>query len=299
MKEIRFIPFTDNIDLTERICLNDENEVIVTDINGQPITSNGLRRKKMPFSLFKYLAHQYSKNALCCKTQYLTFVSPNMWEDPFEYALYGEELLPNDKKLFCFCASFSRSLSEEAFWKRYDPHFEGKYVMWSINFVSLLNALSRLKDIHFFVAPIDYSYSKEDIKKLLKKRPSSLTETIARLTIKRKAFAHENEMRIFAVVDKNCQFIEGELLKLPVPLTAGNYNNRVLTKIVLPPFRPRRKGEISDNKYAVMQHLMNQDKRKFYMKLGYTRSHEIEQSHLFEINNPCASDIKNWIAAIK
>lgn len=264
---------------------------------------------KLPLSLFKFIRHEHSKLSLFNK-QYLTFVSPECWEDPFEYASFDEYNLDEGDRLFCFCTTVSRSHGEESFWRRYDPTCEGNYVMWSLDFVKLINALSNVskrKKVTFYIALIDYSFNKETVRQILNIKPTSTLQQIEQLCIKRKAFAHENEARIFAVINQDSKIKnDGYFLRVPLtlakPINNGEKINRkdlgknsILQKIVLPPYKPGHKGQFADHEYAVLQHIFNDNKRKFYEKFDI----KIEQCGLYEVNYLDTSTILNKSSKIK
>lgn len=297
----KFDPYLNNVFLSNCIKIDKDSDIL--------IKSPADRRKELfrhksnnnfPFSIFKYLKQERAKDYL--KNNNLCFVSPSLWEDPYEYTFYDENML-NGKKIFCFCSSYSRSINEEAFWKRYNPDFSGEYVMWSLNFFALLTELSKIgkrDNIDFYVSLINYSLTQKNISKKKKtinnKKTVNLKDQLLSLSLKRKAYAHECELRIFAVVDANT--IKDNIIEIPITLIGNDWRNRVLTKVVLPPYKPGKKGQFSEKEYAIFQYIMNRDKRDFYSNYGYKGSHEVEQCHLFEVNYPYNSEIKKIINQI-
>lgn len=254
---------------------------MIWDRLGNLVAPDRKFKTSMPFSLFKYIKHDYSIKAIQKKE--ITFVSPNLWTDPFEYSLYNSSY-----NIYCMCASVSRSKNEESFWSRVAPSFNGNHVMWSINFLKLLEALKDAASkcgIKFYIAPIDYSASKRDIQRLVKTTPKSLENQISRLCIKRVAFAHECEIRIFAVVEDNTtNNPRKDLLNIPVDLLSGTWKQRVLTKVVLPPFKPSKKGVLTPAQYDSKQRAMNNNKRVQYQNEGLKGSNDIEQCRLYQVD---------------
>lgn len=289
-----------NVFLSKRI-ESEGNNYVIKSAEGNIIYP--CEEDKLPLSLFKFIRHEHSKLSLFNK-QYLTFVSPECWEDPFEYASFDEYNLDEGDRLFCFCTTVSRSNCEESFWRRYDPTCEGNYVMWSLDFAKLIDALSNVsknKKVKFYIAPIDYRLDRKTITHILNTTPTTTIQQIEQLCIKRKAFAHENEVRIFAVINKNSKIKnDGYFLRVPLTLAKPINNgkkinkkdlgkNSILQKIVLPPYKPGHKGQYAKNEYAVLQHIFNDNKRKFYEKFDI----KIEQCHLYEVNYPDTSTILN------
>lgn len=284
-------------------CIELDNDDIINIIDPEDGTTKLFSYKlneRLPFSLYKYLPQKRAKMSLIDKP-YLTFVSPNLWEDPFEYEIYDENIL-NGIKVFCFCTSFSRSHNEESFWKRHDPNFEGKYVMWSINFFSLVNELQKTgksKGIRFYVAPINYSLSRNIIESFMANKPTNEIDLVTHLCVKRKAFKHECEMRIFAVIDNNSKIRPtGDLLRININLTAGEWDKRILTKVVLPPYKPGKRNEYFEYEYPTLQYKMNHNMRTFYSKLGFNNKNDIEQCHLYEVKEYSNDKIKRLAAKI-
>lgn len=278
----------DNLD-NQKITLlnpNDKSIILYTDKEND---------KDMAFSIFKCLPFERAKSYLT-DSQHLTFVSPNLWVDPFDYLFYDENKI--EGKLYCFVASYSRAYNEEAVWKSYANNNTAN--IWSLDFIKLLEQLSFITDnVDFYVSLIDYSNKKSDLIDKRKQLNSSLSQpfplhdVLNNMSLKRKAFKYEDEIRIFAHVKgeqipaKTIDF-KMELLKKSVKGNRNNSSKTVLSNVLLPPYPPKKKGEYSEVQYSKLQQIQNSGFRIFYEQFDV----RIEESRLYVTNEDITKLIK-------
>lgn len=271
----------DNLD-NQKITLlnpNDKSVILYTDKEND---------RDMAFSIFKCLPFERAMSYLTCP-QHLTFVSPYLWYDPFDYLFYDENKI--EGKLYCFVASYSRAYNEEAVWKSYANSNTAN--IWSLDFIKLLEQLSSVSNnnVDFYVSLIDYSYKKLDlidIRKQLNSNPSqplSLHDVLNNMSLKRKAFKYEDEIRIFAHVKgeqipTETKDFKMELLKKSVNGSRNNSSKTLLSKVLLPPYPPKKKGEFDEIQYSKLQQIQNRGFRDFYENFDV----RIEESRLYVTN---------------
>lgn len=169
-----------------------------------------------------------------------TFVSPLLWRDPFEQ-LYYENIKEIDNKLYsvkCFCLALNSFENEEGFWHFApfsSPEKDNPTIRVSIDMIALYNSLQKYannnRSYTFYVGHVKYVTTKELLQS--KSTFESLDDYIASLLLKREAFKHEMELRIFAVEEVSNKEKEKELL-LKIDVSRDVYN-----EIVLPPYEPK------------------------------------------------------------
>ena len=157
------------------------------------------------------------------KNRQIAFVSPELWEDPFEKRFYDVKVVKNkDAKpkeyvalpnMACLCFTSSSSENAEAFWSRSKTADE-PYVRVVFDLYELLDALNSFADKHsarIYVAAAKYEFEHE-IKNVHKKwnfTEDKIEQSYVRLmSLKRKAFSYERELRLFIVWDKEPTKIE-------------------------------------------------------------------------------------------
>ena len=143
------------------------------------------------------------------KTSQNTLVKPNVWEDKFEnFALKSKINFPNGdsveldvhERMYGQC--WTREKSSDAMWRIYSPDRNGIRIRTTIN--NLIDSIG--------IATVNFSYSEYCVGKVLYKSEREIIEDArnsfdenGRLTfgslfrsllIKRKAFQHENEIRV-------------------------------------------------------------------------------------------------------
>ena len=171
------------------------------------------------------------------KDNKITFLSPRLWTDPFESLLYRDDLKFDGKHydIRCICATYDSVYNEEAAWNRADKMDEIVRVDYDFNaYCEMLSAIADESQCSFYLSIADYSQSKDKMtSKNIAKAYSTLGEYIQVMSLKRKAFAYENELRIFAVFEEP---------ETPLPDVASFNLQRklcdVIVKVTLPPLKP-------------------------------------------------------------
>ncbi len=152
----------------------------------------------------------------------MTFVNPDKWEDPLENLIFNAKVIKNGKayknpvkeKIFSQCWSYEGD--SYGIWKIYTtkPNDEGivKRHM-GVRITTKLDKLKHLAEINqgqYYYGLVDYLWKyqldklpkEERIKKALKiTKPSK--EHLETLLIKRKSYAYEREVRLFAIPDQS------------------------------------------------------------------------------------------------
>lgn len=170
-----------------------------------PIPIKIKSNKELP--LFRYM--NASRLLSDIQMHKLSFISPCLWADPFEQLFFREEGVVIGGATYyirCICFTYDWIESEEAAWNRSDDSQE--VVRVEYNFEKLCDYLISFKEYKFYFSVMDYSMPRADIIKLSNgfktKRwfPSSLDEYLNVMSLKRKAFSYENEIRLFMVSNK-------------------------------------------------------------------------------------------------
>ena len=177
-------------------------------------------------SLFRYMNESHFLSDL--NAQQLTFISPKLWNDPFERLFYadGGVVIGNAKYYIrCICLTYDWIESEEAAWNR--GLGGNAMVRVEYDFQKLCDVLeSQSKNYDFYFSVIDYSLPRRDIIQLSKLYPvNSLQDYLNLLSLKRKAFVYENEIRLFMVSNS----------PIPQDVISINYSNQPISSVCLPP----------------------------------------------------------------
>lgn len=140
----------------------------------------------------------------------LTFISPEKWEDPFEKLIFRQTVKTEDQNVYsvaCLCMSYDRIENEEAAWNRSGSDISS-VVRVEFSFNKLVKELAKQKDYEFYFSVVDYSLPRRDIISVSRYYQnngfSNIHEYLNALSLKRKAFAYENEIRLF-IVKKNAE----------------------------------------------------------------------------------------------
>ena len=177
-------------------------------------TDRRKKNQKVNYCLHKKKFHVYKYTKICYLEDILfkrkiAFPKPTIWEDPFEALFYVNTIHINDShyNVACMCVKYDWVLGEEAAWKSYGDNVIR--VEYDFNtFVRLLNLIGKNNSVNFYISIVDYCYNRDELKSLKKyqdKKPyNTIEEYLTRLSLKRMAFAHECELRIFAVKKNTC-----------------------------------------------------------------------------------------------
>jgi hypothetical protein len=144
------------------------------------------------------------------------FVSPTLWNDPFEKAFLEAEYKHQGKAFFLplkpkkvsselqyslFSVCFTATRESEAFWKTYSPNGDG--IRLTVKATVLKTALAKLRDYDVYIGKAVYEdYEKlyrfqKDVKFWKELQSQTINETHLKLMLKKRLpFEYENEIRI-------------------------------------------------------------------------------------------------------
>jgi len=166
-----------------------------------------------------------------------SFVSPTKWQDPFERVFYEENLMINNQRydIRCICATYDYVYNEEAAWNRNDSREDVVRVSFSFQALcDLLEKIAKKNYCQFYISIADYSQSKDNLIKKNTPHYNTIGDYIQQMSFKRKAFAYENEMRIFAVFEAS-HLPNSDIVSFK--LDAKDYKNTI-SFVTLPPMKP-------------------------------------------------------------
>lgn len=192
-------------------------------------------------SLFRYTQYDTLEDDI--NNNKLTFISPVLWKDPFEKQLYpiGNGLCD----IACICFTYDWIESEEAAWNR--SNNSGQTVRVEYDFDALCEELAKHPEYRFYFSVIDYSLPRTEIAALKNAKPSDITEYLNMMSLKRKAFLYENEIRLFLVRTPSNEPISN-FLKLSVVNHKG-----LIKSICLPPDSTLTKESIPLKDITILQ----------------------------------------------
>lgn len=211
-----------------------------------------------PFRIHHYIP--FSRFTVALEKSELNFPSPIKWLDPYESLFYEENVMIGDEfiDIRCLCTTYESVDGEESAWAR-GGGINGKMIRVSYKYHELCKVLDRIaQENHclFFISICDYSQSKDNLQKKNKPCYTSLADYVKTMSLKRKAFTYENELRIFAV------FKNTNKLRSPLPvvfsfkLNANDYQNMIAT-VCLPPLKPFPRDDERNKHYEELQDIEN------------------------------------------
>lgn len=246
-------------------------------------------------SVYRYMP--YSRVREMLKDNTITFVSPALWDDPYEKRYYNAKLNGSDNvfpNIACFCVTSSPSENSAAFWS-WSKGSNEPWLRIEFRLVELLDGLNDLAGrigARIYVSPMRYDYDEDEIDNIHKKMDfdeKNLERSYVKLlSIKRKAYKYENELRISFVWGRNTSMLESkEKLKYEVDKTLKMYFPKhvirsLIKKITLDP----RQGVLAKEGVALDLSLIEygkitkyKDELKSLIK-KYEPSIEIQKSQL-------------------
>ena len=269
----KFIQIRDHVFVSERIWNKDEGKV--TRLH---LTENEQLTIDNDFYLYRYLP--FFRLYAELKGPTLTLISPQKWEDPYEALFFNNK--PNvitDKEIYCLCFTYNRFSGEDATWKIHKS--DEPVVKICINFSELIDKLFHMANNHknsldFYISLCNYSLNKSDIDKTYTKYKSSgdgiqTDEYLNLMSIKRKAFAHECEIRLFAVSKDNEK-------KDVLSIKGINYNG-LITEILLPPLKGYKHEDSRSKYYINIQDIYNKGMKDFFNEYFHPI---VKQSRLYQ-----------------
>lgn len=246
--------------------------------------------RDVPFmnGIHHFQVHRYTKFSYFVKSMEkfsqgvvtLPFLTLDKWDDPYETILYRADNHNLGIQLACCCCTCERVEGEEASWKRNQTAYNDPVIRISFNYENLCDVLEQIGqkcNVKFYITIADYSNSIDQLKGLSKRSVTSVEEYINLLTLKRKAFAYENELRIF-VVGRNLQ-LNGGLFVAESPKCDVK---KLFDAVTMPPLPPYSRDNALYEHYSDVQFLNNLFIRKMLEK--WLPSQKINQCRLYEIN---------------
>ena len=217
------------------------------------------------------------------------FVSPVLWQDPFERLYFNVDCSAHGYKtddIACLCVSEKSSTNEDASWKVYADNV-GKVVRLSIDrtlFLDMMDDFAEKNEYEVYIGKAQYGYEKREIMNLYK--PGSpehnlffpakmeLKHYLSVMTLKRSAFEYENEFRVFLVKDKILYEGQG-LVKVPCDYKLSE----LIKDIVLSPYPALPLDPAMAN--PIREH-NKKDSEKQKRILGKLVGCRVRQSRLYE-----------------
>ena len=226
-----------------------------------------------PLTIFRYMPFSRLYTELERKT--MTFISPELWTDPFEKAFNTSSKGFNLK---CLCFTFNGSLGEEWAWKAFSN--SEQLVRIEILFEKLVDALSVASSQNgnkwdFYISVCDYSLDKRSIISIINQnkkaaKTNNILDCLNMMSIKRKAFSYEKEIRVFAVPKDNNTESTLQIKKV-------DYKN-FITRVLLEPLEPFQ-DDLRTKFYSQLQLIHNAGIKEYFTK----QKIKVQQSHLYEI----------------
>lgn len=302
-KQVKFIPYGQlkNVFVPENVQFKANGGVTITkyvgdyanqavkdvDIYFTPLNKRG--GAWHPFAIHRYMPFSRFKQDVENNT--LTFISPLKWRDPFENVFYNPTQMIQGYTLDirCICTTYDHVENEESAWAR-STDVDDKLIRVTYRFDELCTVLEKAaqeEDCQFYFSVVDYSQSKDNL--VAGNAPSyqTIDDYLNVLSLKRKAFSYENELRIFAVYKKNV-----DMGIKPIGLCPDAYS-KILDSVTMPPMEPFLREDLRFNIYDKLQDLENLQLRKSLLTLN--PGVRICQSRLYSQNNVNTSWIKNIV----
>ncbi len=174
-------------------------------------------------TVYRYMRYARAKDII--ESKEISFTDPRTWEDPFEkrFACGDYKSLGfSPKELACMCVTTEHGENEAAFWRMFDPDGKHDLVQLTLDFSILLKALNdfaKKNNATIYVKPCDYTYTSEKLKSsgkgtfLKEGKKFDEEDFIELMSLKRRAFASEKELRFF-IYGENLPFV-GNFLSIP------------------------------------------------------------------------------------
>lgn len=246
---------------------------------------NGYKIKEIPI-LGKYISFKRLKENVDKKN--IVFVSPKLWEDPFEQIYYRanyEKYSYKKPNIFCMCLTGKPTQNEAAAWKIYQDGRE-KMVQIVFNVKEMLEQLDQYcldNGLSIYIGEMKYDFSQKEIATLYKKNSKSHEDYfpdnfddanfLNLMLLKRRAFEFENEVRIFVISNNGNT---DDLYRIPF-----DYEAVCNLKIAPLPLKSPRQQD-----YGKLQKKDELNYKKKLKKLFPTLDpKQFQQSHLYELRN--------------
>ncbi len=229
---------------------------------------DNFERRSVP-TVYRYMRFSRARQLIDSKS--ISFANPASWEDPLEKRfLWGNYKDFKPKQLACLCVTTEHGENEAAAWRSFDPDGRHDLVQLTLDFKVLLNALNdfaQKNGAKVYVKAADYRFTSDQINSSgydsFLKSVSRITDKkyIELMSLKRRAFAFEKELRFFVYGD-NLPF-EGSYLNIP-------YEGKLVKTIKVCP------------KPNVLAFVSAEDVVLDTLKKRYGNEMTIEKSHLYD-----------------
>lgn len=242
-------------------------------------TDERKNREKRPFTLFRYAKFSQLRNDI--SHSLLKFPLPSSWEDPFEAQSF--KLMNKDKNnpfsiTGGLCFTTDGVHNEDYAWKVYGAG--EPIIRCEFDFEEFVQRLQTSSDkgnnaVDFYISLMSYMLDRKKIEHILlvlKEAEKTCLDCMLRiLTLKRKSFLGESEVRVFAVLRNSHSKIEetfsegmGELPKPNLSANKPDFRNifpftyeDCMKRVTLPPLQP---SVVSPLAYYYHQWQENQNK---------------------------------------
>lgn len=207
------------------------------------------------------------------KGSYFYFASPLQWEDPFEHKLPTEFHLEGIKwNVRCCCFAITDFGNEEGFWKLFSMGIDEPIVAITFDVLNLYEQLAEHQDMKFYVNGVSYSDRDSILTAFDNISFNSYEDVINTMSMKRFAFGHEQEIRLFALTQENIDNKKGLEVKI-------DYTKSVIKAIVMPPLKPSQ--DLKD--YANAQEESNRSTKQELLRLikDHDLKCKLQQSALY------------------
>lgn len=189
--------------------------------------------------------------------EYLAFVTPAKWIDPFESLYYNADFSSHNyhaHPIACLCVTGHPYTNEEASWRAYTRKGEKAIrVGYDIDkLLTLLNDYANKNNCTIYIGKVNYNLDKKEIIALAKANEQNdlhqfyfpshmgIEHYLSLMLLKRKAFQYENEIRFFIVRNDGGTF--DNVVKIPCDYRSTN----IITKVTIEPLLPLRSNDIED-----------------------------------------------------
>lgn len=203
---------------------------------------NGYKPQKY---LYRYVSYQHFVQYV--SNSYLAFISPHLWQDPFEKRFLDTDYTRykyTQPEIFCMCTTENGIENEDAAWRLYGNGGD-KILKIKINVDKLLyvlNEYSLISGVSIFVGKMNYEFSRKDIEQLhtgenefyhtqFFYEPFDDQNYLSLMCLKQNAYQYENEVRLFC-----CRPYSGLsrdfMINVPIEL------NNIIEEVVVGPIYP-------------------------------------------------------------
>ncbi len=240
-------------------------------------------------TLYKYMP--YDRLISSIEHKELVFVSPETWVDPFERRFWKTDYKRKynfiQPEIACMCLTTKFSTNEEAAWKMYT---DGKSKSLRISFnveqlLGILESYAQTNDCAIYIGKAIYSLERKAIVGLHNKKGSeffpehdfSRAHYLTLMCLKRKAFAFENEIRIF-IVKKHLPW-ENNMIRVHTEI-----DKNLIPRIMIGPLTPFAKSDPRQSLYNTIQ---NVEADIYKQQLGKAiPGCDVKQSQLYTDKRP-------------